>query len=392
MALGEIGGPADWTPPSLLGGLAALLGESDGPSWVEVARGDQTEKFVELMNDLRRKFSATGDGKRITCCYAYMGVEPALAWATACRDLMYPVMKQSIESFGERWRSVRGDVGAVPCHYVSLGPGDGQKDGVILEDLRRSFPHTSYIPVDASTEMLRLAVRDLIVRLKLPQENVLSLSWDFTAREHLVALRRLLDNVCGATPVLFSLLGNTIANFDGDADLLGLLTTELLRPRDRLLLEVATTPALTDELACEAAEEYASSPTFGEFVTSALRRYTDLHVDKDSVEFLGGVEDDRALMVKMVYRNRTGADIPITLPNRAEVRFGEDDTIRLALSRKYSAAGLEAMLSAGELSVLTDSRSRFAGNGPRFGLALLMLAPAGEPPAVVTLADRVWSR
>ncbi len=382
MALGEI----MWAPPPALAGLTALLGELEGPTWVEVVRGDQTEKFVGLMDDLRRRFSATGDGKRITCCYAYMGVEPALAWATACRDLMYPVMKQSIESFGERWRSVQGSVGA-PSHYVSLGPGDGQKDGVILDDL----PGLCYVPVDASTEMLRLAVRDLIVGRRRTKENVLSLSWDFAAREHLVALRGLLDRVCGDTPVLFSLLGNTLANFDDDADLLRLLATELLRPRDRLLLEVATTRELTAELACAAAAEYESSQTFGEFVTAALRRYTDLHVDRDSVEYVGGVVDDRALMVKMVYRNRTGGDLTFVLPNRAEVRFVEGDTIRLAVSRKYSVSGVEGMLAGAGLAVLADSRSEFTG-GSGFGLSLLVLAPRSGSSSAVTLADRVWSR
>lgn len=376
MALGEIYS----TRGPVLAELTALLG--DGPTWIEVVRGDQTEKFVGLMNDLRRKYSVTGDGKRITCCYAYMGVEPALAWATACRDLMYPVMTQGIESFGERWRSVRGSVGPTPRYYVSLGPGDGQKDGVLLADL----PGPLYLPVDASTEMLRLAVRDLIVGRTLSRENVLALPWDFTAREHLRELRGLLDP---ATPALFSLLGNTLANFDGDANLLGLLADELLRPGDRLLLEVATTAELSDELACAAAEEYGSSPTFGEFVTAALRRYTDLPVDQGGVEYLGTVEDDRALLVKMVYRNRTGADIPFTLPNRAEVRFAEHDTIRLALSRKYSAAGLAAMLAGNDLTVRADARSEFTGT--RFGLSLMVLERSGAPPAV-PLADRLWSR
>lgn len=394
MAVGEIAGGTGCSPSPLTSGLLAMMREPDLPMWIELVREDQTEKFVGLMNDLRRKFSITGDGKRITCCYAYMGVEPALAWATACRDLMYPVMKRSIESFGERWRCIRSSIGPGAFHYVSLGPGDGQKDGVIIEDLRSTHPHLCYVPVDASTEMLRLAVRDLIFRLKLPKENVLSLSWDFAARDNLVALRSLLDKLFGDGPVLFSLLGNTLANFDDDADLLRLLAAELLRPQDRLLLEVATTPALTEELAVE----YESSPTFGEFVTSALRRYTDLRVDKDSVEYRGSVEDNRALMIKMVYRNHTGADIPIKLPNRADFSFVADDTIRLALTRKYSTPGIAAMLAGSGLATSADSQSELTGpnKGPRFGLELLMLAPARDArPAATpaaTLADRVWSR
>jgi hypothetical protein len=246
--------------------------------------------------------------------------------------------------------------------------------------------------------MLRLAVRDLLFRLRLPKDDVVALPWDFAARDNLVALRGLLDTLSGDTPVLFSLLGNTLANFDDDTELLGMLATHLLRPRDRLLLEVATTPELTGELAADAAAEYESSPTFGEFVTSALRRYTDLRVDKEGVEYLGSVEDDRALLIKMVYRNHTGADIPIRLPNRAEVAFLPDDTIRLALTRKYSAPGVAAMLAGSGLTRSADPRSECSAthHGPGFGLELLLLA-AGPPapPATAsaaTLADRVWSR
>jgi uncharacterized SAM-dependent methyltransferase len=265
----------------------------------------------------------------------------------------------------------------VPPHYVSLGPGDGQKDGVIIADLRRDTD-LRYVPVDASTEMLRLAVRELTRRHTLPADRVLALSWDFSVRDNLAALRRLLDD----RPVLFSLLGNTLANFDADADLLRLLSTELLRPQDRLLLEVATAPALTAGDAATAAAEYEASPAFGDFVTSALRRYTDLRVDHDSVEYVGRVEGVRALRVTMTYRNRTGRDIPITLPDRACVRFAPNDTIRLALSRRYSTAGIVSMLAGAGLTVTAASR--------QCGRALLMLATQPDATRTGTLADHVW--
>jgi L-histidine N-alpha-methyltransferase len=359
----------------VLTGLAGMLREQD--MWLELVRGDQTETFAGLMNDLRRKFDADGDGKRITSCYAYMGVEPAIAWVTACRDLLYPLMRHGIESFGQRWRDVRAGLAATPHHYVSLGPGDGQKDDVILADLRRDSD-LRYVPVDASTEMLRLAISELTRRNTLPTDRILSLSWDFAVRDNLAALRRLLDD----RPVLFSLLGNTLANFDADADLLRLLSTELLRPADRLLLEVATAPALTEDAAALAAAEYEASPAFGEFLTSALRRYTDLRVDHDSVEHVGRVEGARALRVTMTYRNRTGRDIPITLPDRACVRFAPNDTIRLALSRKYSMAGLETMLAGAGLTVTAASRP--------CGRALLMLATEPDATSAGTLANHVW--
>ena len=372
--------------------VASALAASAAPTWLELVRGDQTDKFANLMADLRLKYSPTGDGKRITCGYAYMGLEPALAWENACRDLLYPVMRQSIESFAGRWHSIRASLEAGPYHYVSLGPGDGQKDGVILTDLRRDAD-SWYVPVDSSTEMLRLAVRQLIVRQDLPSTRVLALPWDFSVHDDVVDLRAVLTSAFGPTPVLFSLLGNTLANFDDDAGLLVLLADKLLRPQDRLLLEVATTPDLTENLARHAAAEYESSGSFGDFVTSALRRYTDLCVDKDSVEFTGGVEGDHALLVKMNYRNQTGADVTITLPSRDRVPFKTNDTIRLAVSRKYAASGLDKMIVDSGLTTVGDWRSEFTGTGHGFGLALRMLArnPDEAPPAS-TLADQLWNR
>ncbi len=372
--------------------VAGALAASAGPTWLELVRGDQTDKFANLMADLRLKYSPTGDGKRITCGYAYMGLEPALAWENACRDLLYPVMRQSIESFAGRWHSIRTSLENGPYHYVSLGPGDGQKDGVILTDLRRDVD-SWYVPVDSSTEMLRLAVRQLIVRQELPSTSVLALPWDFSANDDVVELRKVLTSAFGPTPVLFSLLGNTLANFDHDTGLLALLAEKLLRPQDRLLLEVATTPDLTEDLARHAAAEYESSGSFGDFVTSALRRYTDLCVDKDSVDFTGSVEDDHALLVKMNYRNQTGADITITLPSRDRVPFKTNDTIRLAVSRKYAASGLDKMIVASGLTNVGDWRSEFTGTGHGFGLALRMLARnPDEATSASTLADQLWNR
>ncbi|MGO9976723.1 MAG: hypothetical protein ACLP01_28740 [Solirubrobacteraceae bacterium] len=51
-------------------------------------------------------------------------------------------------------------------------------------------------------------------------------------------------------PVLFSILGNTIANFPDEEDVLRLVTRELLKPnRDLLLVEVATASRIDDDAA-----------------------------------------------------------------------------------------------------------------------------------------------
>lgn len=360
MAVGEI---------ALTGGPSPVLRVPVSPTleWLELGSDDRTTRFVSLTSDLSRPFQSTGDGKRISSAHASAGMGAALAWAAVCRDPLGAPPRRSIETFAERWLALRGTAPEGPCHYVSLGPGDGRKDGVLLADLSTANPDVCYLPVDTSEELLHLAVRGLVRRLGLPTDRVMSLPWDFSLQETAAALRRLLDELFGRTPVLFSLLGNTITHFDDDTAVLSRVAS-LLRPGDRLLLEVEATAELSDGLATLFADEFARSPSFGEFVTSALRHHTDRHLDWHDVEYLGSVEADRALLVKTIHRSDKEA--VITLPNGAPVRFAADDTVRLALSRKYSPEGLATLLDDAGLAVVGDVCT---GAGGPFGLALLML-------------------
>src|SRR5262245_32119067 len=115
---------------------------------------DQSDKLAVLTQDLRRPFSDTGDGKQVASGFSYWGLGPTLAWARACSDPLYLVMKKSIESFHERWANLLSSF-SVPYHYVSLGIGTGAKDRRILRDLSRLNGELYYFPVDMSPEMLR---------------------------------------------------------------------------------------------------------------------------------------------------------------------------------------------------------------------------------------------
>lgn len=364
MAVGEIARAAI-RPPELRTRV-----EPDGPAWLELGPDDRAARFMRLISDLSRGHDSDGNGKRITGGHAYTGVDSAVAWTSVCRDQRGGAPRQSVESFARRWQGVRAGLPASLCHYVSLGPGDGRKDGVLLEDLSLANADLCYLPVDASEELLHLAVRGLIRRVGLSTDRVLSLPWDFSFAENVGALRRLLDSLFGPTPVLFSLLGNTVGQMDDDAGLLRRFAAELLRPGDRLLLEVEVTMSLDDGLVDDAVGELSRGAAFGEFVAAGLREHTDLVVDPSAVELLGSVEDG-ALVVKAVYRNLADADVVIGLANQAEVRFSPGDTIRVALSRKYSAEGLASMLDSAGLTVTADV---CVGTEGPFGLALLMVA------------------
>lgn len=387
--------PLDLSHSPLMQALEAML-EDTGFSWsLSLIGEDQAHKLAMLTGDLRRRISPTGDGKRIDSGFSYLGTEPAIAWVNACRDHLYPVMKQSIESFDRRWAKLRSGLDEQRYHYVSLGPGDGQKDAVILQDMRRDNAELCYVAVDMSTEMLRLGVNALTRQLKFSRGRILPVQLDFSSQENIIELRRLLDGMFGGEPILFSLLGNTLANFENDTELLRMIAERLLRPQDKFILEVATTRQLDDALAQEATEEYERSRTFREFVTSALMHYTDLRIDMDSVLFEGSVEEGRALLIKVIYRNTTEQEIRITLPDRTDVSFPAHDTIRLYLSRKYTQDGLDRLFNECNLQQRSGNHFKFTNtrDSVPFGMDLLALTanPESTSPASI-MVEGIWRR
>ncbi|NJL81753.1 MAG: hypothetical protein HC836_14385 [Richelia sp. RM2_1_2] len=128
---------------------------------------DQSKKLTELTKHLRKGFSQTGDEKQIPSGFAYWGITPTIAWAYACNDPLYVVMKEGIDSFENRWCKIKSKLEDKKYHYVSLGVGTGMKDRSILRFFLKINPHLLYFPVDMSSEMLRLGVQGVAKGLSL---------------------------------------------------------------------------------------------------------------------------------------------------------------------------------------------------------------------------------
>jgi L-histidine Nalpha-methyltransferase len=363
----------------LLRRLERVIEETDFAWSLCLVGEDQARKLADLTADLKRSPSSAGDGKQIVSGYSYWGIEPTIAWKQACTDDYYRVAKEGIESFGRRWRTLQPDLGNEPYHYISLGPGTGDKDLTVLLTLQPRSPDMFYVPVDMSAEMLRVCMQPMnfLPFITTFRKQLLPIQLDFSSDENLKELDDLRDRLLGDEPALFSLLGNTAANFEDDVELIGRLSRQLLRPRDRIMLEVATVSEVNDATARLAAGEYERSKAFREFATSALHQHTDLPIDRDSVFFEGMVEDDRAVLVKVIYRNRSQQEYRMTLPDRDVVTFPPDDTIRLYLTRKYDRAALDAALRDLELTVVSSARTEASAGARspyRFGLDLILLS------------------
>jgi L-histidine Nalpha-methyltransferase len=367
--------------------LEGALGGTD--QWMlNLVGGDPRDQLAGIIQGLRGT-PPDGAAKKIENRFTYSGLGPTIAWFMACRDPLYPVMYEGIESFRRQWQGLRENLAGGGYHYVDLGIGTGHKSLVIVSDLRRANPDMLYAPVDLSAEMLRLGLAEL--GRTLSHTQILPIQLDFSHGHHLERLHALMEHMVGAEPILFGLLGNTAANFDDDTGQLTNLVTKLMRPQDRMLLEVATTQRLDAPTADLALREYSISRAFQEYLTAALWQYTDLTIDMDSLRCVCAPEGSRALRIEANYDNRTGSTIRIMLPSRDTVPFAPGQSIRICLSRKYSPTGLPKLLADCGLVSLGPRNDNVYQYGTGFALETMVLARESTAPKS-SVVRQLWEQ
>jgi hypothetical protein len=226
--------------------------------------------------------------------------------------------------------------------------------------------------------MLQQAVQQVLRTVpNISSSNIFPIQLDFSDTDNQALLRRVLASALDGEPFVASLLGNTLSTFDEDLRVLRSLRDGLLMPDDRLIIDMSTAAQLNEGAALEAAEEYRDSLLFREFATSSLQYYTDLAIDMDSVSFSGEVEERRALKVLAIYRNETGESMRLLLPNRAIVRFPPDDTIRMALMRKYHIPIIEPLVQGQGLRIIRALHEQPASPRRQFGTSVMIAAADG---------------
>ncbi|PUB28006.1 putative SAM-dependent methyltransferase [Promicromonospora sp. AC04] len=350
---------------------------------------DQSDKLATLAQYLDDGHSTSGDGKRVPSGYAYWGIGPTIAWFNASNDPTYMVIKVGTEMFRRQWRSISPLVTDEAVHLVSLGVGTGAKDGMFLETMHQANPSMLYVPIDMSAEMLRTGSRTAVREAHFPLDRVLGLQIDLSLDGNLEELKQFLDRLVGDESILYSLVGNTVANFDDDAEFLGGIA-RVLRPQDRILVEFATTENLTQDAVRAAEAEYRQTRGFVEFVASAVRYNTDLKIDLDQVRFAGSVEDE-SILLKVFWQNVGGEDIRMLIPGSRPVHLKPLDTIRLYTTRKYTTERIDQLVDGAGLRTAHMQRERFRHTQRQnpFGLELRLMARDENAPTELPTFD-VW--
>ncbi len=322
-----------------------------------------------------------GQVKHIKDGYQYVGGFPAHMWRLATNDDHYKTLRYGIKQFRKEWEPIRKAL-VKPYHYVSIGPGTGEKDRSVLQHLQSMATTETivYVPVDISSDLLRMGLDNSMEEID-DRVEVLPVELDITDADAVADLKTVLHELIGDSGMLLSLLGNTLANFRDDRTMLKQIASLMSSPNDLLFIELATTTEADVHSAKSAAVEYEGSKSFREFALATLLDYTDLTRDQGQVEPSAEVIEEAALQITTRFT--------VDKVHKVELKDGDhfdlqkDEPIELYISRKYSEAALQSLYS-GFRNVATNS-SRYRNRSlsrTGFGITmdLLELADSSVPP------------
>lgn len=201
-------------------------------------------------------------------------------WVSLCKDLKYNYFHRGLRYWGEEAAGfvevIEGLIGD-EFDFISLGPGDGQKDLEIIRAWVKRDLDVIYYPYDVSLRMIACAVRS-VRKLRAPVRlrAVLADFEDLSKIDTVFASRD--------APNVISLLGNSLGNIADELTFVRNLRA-LMKPNDLLLLEVRLKGA-------GGGPSEASHPKAKRFYFSPLEHYLAVSYDANKVK---SREDDRGL-------------------------------------------------------------------------------------------------
>lgn len=175
---------------------------------VAVALRMLTTRVLLTEDRLAQDFQAALERRELPEKFFYWFPTSVRAWLNLCSDGAY---RNYVRSHG----LVQAHAADIAAHLpqgdvtvVSLGAGQGDKDLLVLEQIRASGRRPHYVPVDASQSLLEMAC-DAAGAAGLPCQGVKA---DMADAGHLAAV-----GDASPGPRLWMMLGNTLGAFDPPA-------------------------------------------------------------------------------------------------------------------------------------------------------------------------------
>jgi uncharacterized SAM-dependent methyltransferase len=269
------------------------------------------------------------------------------AWIDLCSDGAYRNFVRSQGLVDRHAPDVAVQLPDGPVSVVSLGAGQGVKDVILVDALRRAGHEVHYVPVDASQSLLEMAC-GAALHARVPCRGIKA---DLAAPGHLDAIA----DATAAMPRLFMLLGNTLGAFAAADYAAGL--ARLLRPGDHLLLD-GEIYAETTTLAGY------DNPLNRQFAFGPLRALGLCEPDDGTLVFNAGGTDRHG--VRRLDKHFVPArDLSITVAGE-RVRWKAGARVNMNWSGKYDEGAFLPLLAAAGLETV----AHYVSDDARFVMAL----------------------
>lgn len=201
-------------------------------------------------------------GKVLPTVYAYLTSSGYHNWVRLTDDQSYDYYRDSLalitKTADDLVAKIKTAVGTDELDLISLGPGDGRKDVVLLRALTKVFDTDAlyYYPFDVNSSMISHAMKAIVKVTRLRKVKVKAILADFDSLPEFSGIYQYRK-----APNVLSLIGNTLGNLPEDKAFVEQLYNNAMGEGDLLLLEVRknqdTDPAL---LKTEANKEFDLGP------------------------------------------------------------------------------------------------------------------------------------
>ncbi|MGH2711230.1 MAG: L-histidine N(alpha)-methyltransferase [Actinomycetota bacterium] len=291
-----------------------------------------------LERELADEFVASLHAGRIEEKFFYWLPLSVRAWLALCSDGEYRNYVRSQSLIARSSDEIAALLPTGSLDVVSLGSGQGDKDLILLEALRRGGRHVTYRPVDASQALLEMAC-SAAVGSGFEAHGVKA---DIGRSDHLARLAP--DG--HDPPRLVMMIGNTLGAFD-PAGTAGRLAG-LLRPADVLLVD---------------GELYAGRETMAGYDNELNRRFAwgplnsvGIGDEDGDIVFESADDPARPGLHAVAKHFEARRDVEAVMAGEA-LHLERGDRVEMSRSRKYDPGALGGLLETAGLTVRWEGAS-----------------------------------
>jgi uncharacterized SAM-dependent methyltransferase len=243
----------------------------------------------------------------------------------------------------DTWKELAANSAGLALHFkrrapvISFGAGDGRRDRLLMDALKKAGCECLYFPVDASLAMLEMACAGA------DDEDIetVGIKADISSPVHLVYAADAAD-----PPRLFVLTGNTMGSFDPLAEIR--YVAQCMKPEDRLIVDGEVHDAQT--------MARRDNPAARKFVSTLLAN-VGIGVEDGEIRFTMK-RDDRHDGLHLITRSfRAGRDLSATVAGQ-EISLERGEHIGMNFQYTYTPDGFRWLLAEqGGLQIMEQHQS-----------------------------------